>query len=32
MSTNDRIEKKIFLRAPRERVWNAISDSKEFGK
>jgi uncharacterized protein YndB with AHSA1/START domain len=32
MSTNDRIEKKILLRAPRERVWNAISDSKEFGK
>jgi uncharacterized protein YndB with AHSA1/START domain len=32
MSTNtDRIEKKAFLKAPRERVWRAISDSKEFG-
>ena len=31
MST-DRIEKKIFLRATRERVWRAISDSKEFGE
>lgn len=32
MSTNtDRIEKKVVLRAPRERVWRAISDSKEFG-
>ena len=30
MST-DRIEKKILLRAPRERVWRAISDAKEFG-
>jgi uncharacterized protein YndB with AHSA1/START domain len=27
----DRIEKKILLRAPRERVWNAISDSRQFG-
>jgi uncharacterized protein YndB with AHSA1/START domain len=27
----DRIEKKVLLRAPRERVWRAISDSKEFG-
>ena len=27
----DRIEKKILLRAPRERVWRAISDSKQFG-
>src|SRR5258707_12675107 len=32
MATNtDRIEKKVLLRAPRERVWRAISDSKEFG-
>jgi len=32
MSTNtDRIEKKILLRAPRERVWRAISDSRQFG-
>jgi uncharacterized protein YndB with AHSA1/START domain len=27
----DRIEKKIVLRAPRERVWRAISDAKQFG-
>lgn len=32
METNtDRIEKKVLLRAPRERVWRAISDSKQFG-
>jgi uncharacterized protein YndB with AHSA1/START domain len=31
MSTTDRIEKKTVLRAPRERVWNAISDAKQFG-
>ena len=30
MST-DRIEKKILLKAPRERVWRALSDSTEFG-
>lgn len=30
MST-DRIEKKIFLRAPRKRVWRALADSTEFG-
>ena len=30
MST-DRIEKRIVLRAPRSRVWRAISDAKEFG-
>ncbi len=30
MST-DRIEKQILLRAPRERVWRALSDSTEFG-
>lgn len=30
-SITDRIEKKVVLRAPRERVWRAISDSKEFG-
>jgi uncharacterized protein YndB with AHSA1/START domain len=30
-SSTDRIEKKVLLRAPRERVWRAISDSKEFG-
>ncbi len=27
----DRIEKKILLRAPRARVWRALTDSKEFG-
>src|SRR5438093_9216287 len=31
MSTTDRIEKTTVLRAPRERVWNAISDAKQFG-
>jgi uncharacterized protein YndB with AHSA1/START domain len=30
MST-DRIEKKVLLRAPRKRVWRALSDSTEFG-
>jgi uncharacterized protein YndB with AHSA1/START domain len=27
----DRIQKKILLRAPRARVWRALTDSKEFG-
>jgi uncharacterized protein YndB with AHSA1/START domain len=27
----DRIERKIFLRAPRSRVWRALTDSREFG-
>ena len=27
----DRIERKIFLRAPRERVWRALTDSRQFG-
>lgn len=27
----DRIEKQVMLRAPLARVWNAISDSKQFG-
>jgi len=30
MST-DRIEKQILLRAPRARVWRALSDAEEFG-
>ena len=30
MST-DRIEKQVLLHAPRERVWRAISDAREFG-
>lgn len=29
--TTDRIEKRIVLRAPRERVWSAISDARRFG-
>jgi len=31
MST-DRIEKKILLHAPRNRVWRALADSAEFGR
>ncbi|MBV8927880.1 MAG: SRPBCC family protein [Mycobacteriaceae bacterium] len=31
MST-DRIEKKVLLKAPLDRVWRAISDSQEFGR
>ncbi|HEX4446414.1 MAG TPA: SRPBCC family protein [Polyangiaceae bacterium] len=27
----DRIQKKVLLRAPRDRVWRAVSDSREFG-
>jgi uncharacterized protein YndB with AHSA1/START domain len=27
----DRIQKQILLRAPRSRVWRALSDAKEFG-
>jgi len=30
-SQTDRIEKQILLRAPRSRVWRALSDAKEFG-
>jgi len=30
-TTTDRIQKKVVLRAPRERVWKAISDAKQFG-
>ncbi|HEY6911008.1 MAG TPA: SRPBCC family protein [Myxococcales bacterium] len=29
--TADRIEKTVLLRAPRQRVWNAIADAKQFG-
>jgi uncharacterized protein YndB with AHSA1/START domain len=32
MSTTDRIEKRMTLRAPLERVWKAITDAREFGK
>ncbi len=30
-STTDRIEKTILLRAPKSRVWRALTDSGEFG-
>lgn len=32
MTQTDRIEKKILLRAPRSRVFRALSDAEEFGK
>jgi uncharacterized protein YndB with AHSA1/START domain len=32
MADQDRIEKKILLRAPRSRVWRAISNAEEFGE
>lgn len=31
-STPDRIEKRIVLRAPRARVWRALSNAEEFGR
>jgi uncharacterized protein YndB with AHSA1/START domain len=31
-STTDRIEKKTLLRAPRARVWRALTDAREFGQ
>jgi uncharacterized protein YndB with AHSA1/START domain len=31
MSTTDRIERKILLKASRARIWRALSDAKEFG-
>src|SRR5262245_32945053 len=31
-STPDRIEKKIVLRAKRERVWRALANAEEFGR
>jgi len=30
--STDRIEKEIVLRAPRSRVWRALTDAKEFGQ
>ena len=30
-TSTDRIEKRVVLRAPRSRVWRAISNAKEFG-
>lgn len=32
MSDTDRIEKLVTLKAPRTRVWKALTDSAEFGK
>jgi uncharacterized protein YndB with AHSA1/START domain len=32
VATPDRLEKKILLRAPLARVWNALTDSGEFGR
>src|SRR5262249_6341557 len=31
MQTSDRIEKEIVLRAPRARVWRALTNAREFG-
>ena len=31
MNTSDRIERTIALRAPRSRVWRALTDAGEFG-
>lgn len=30
--SSDRIEKKVVLRAPLDRVWRAVSDAEEFGR
>lgn len=30
-TTTDRIEKSVIIRAPRSRVWRAVSDAREFG-
>jgi uncharacterized protein YndB with AHSA1/START domain len=32
MSSTDRIEKQILLRAPRARVWRALANAEEFGQ
>lgn len=32
MTETDRIQKKVILRAPRSRVWRAISNAEEFGR
>ena len=32
MTGTDRIEKKVLLRAPRARVWRALTDAREFGQ
>jgi uncharacterized protein YndB with AHSA1/START domain len=31
-STTDRIEREVFLKAPRKRVWRALTDTSEFGE
>ena len=31
-TSTDRIEKSVFLRAPRSKVWRALTDWKEFGR
>jgi len=31
-SLTDRIEKQVFLRAPKSRVWRALTDPEEFGE
>ena len=31
-TSTDRIEKQTVVRAPRSKVWRAITDSREFGK
>jgi uncharacterized protein YndB with AHSA1/START domain len=31
MTSTDRIEKQVFLKAPRSRVWRAVVDAEEFG-
>ncbi len=31
VSSTDRIVKRVFLRAPQERVWRAVSESRQFG-
>jgi uncharacterized protein YndB with AHSA1/START domain len=32
VTSTDRIEKTVVLRAPRERVWQALADSRSFGE
>jgi uncharacterized protein YndB with AHSA1/START domain len=32
VTTTDRIEKQVILRAPRSRVWRALADAEEFGR
>lgn len=31
-TTSDSIEREVFLKAPRSKVWNALTDSQQFGK